>query len=196
MTQNILTAGDTVGNASLAGGNDGTLAVVVGPAGSKLTAMTIAADGTPTFIKLPVNPVQSMIRLTGATSFGTTNTAIGRMTTVTVTQGTDITYADSATLGGALTTNVNGVYSVSYSIPLLGSGYVGLSLNSTQLSTTVRDIPVAERLAYMVNASGEPGSVSWTGYLAAGSIIRQHCSAGAGLGNVPAGAVFTIARVA
>lgn len=46
MPQTLITAGDAVGGVtSLAGGNDGTFALVVGPAGAKVTALTIDATG-------------------------------------------------------------------------------------------------------------------------------------------------------
>lgn len=57
----IITAGDAVSAASsLAGSNDGALSIVVGPAGGKLTAIAIAADGTVTPLKYPPGAVIQM----------------------------------------------------------------------------------------------------------------------------------------
>lgn len=51
MTQTVITAGDATSAASVVqGGNDGTLKVVVGPAGGKVDAMSIDAAGNVTFL--------------------------------------------------------------------------------------------------------------------------------------------------
>ena len=57
MTQNIITAGDATNTLSITGGNDGTVVIQSGLAGSKVNALSFAADGTPTFLKGPVNVV-------------------------------------------------------------------------------------------------------------------------------------------
>lgn len=50
MTQSIFTAGDaTAQYMSWQGGNDGTMKLVVGPAGGKLDGMILGADGKPMF---------------------------------------------------------------------------------------------------------------------------------------------------
>jgi hypothetical protein len=52
MTQSTITAGDaTSSGITTLGGNDGTLILQTGPSGAKVNAMSLAADGTPTFIK-------------------------------------------------------------------------------------------------------------------------------------------------
>jgi hypothetical protein len=53
LTQNIINAGGASDGFSQTGGNDGTLVVNVGPTGSKVAAMSFAADGTPTLVKGP-----------------------------------------------------------------------------------------------------------------------------------------------
>jgi hypothetical protein len=54
MTQNIITAGDAVNQfVEVAGGNDGTLIIRVGPNGAKVDAISIDAAGVPTFLKNP-----------------------------------------------------------------------------------------------------------------------------------------------
>ena len=45
MTQAKLTAGDAVGETVLTGGNDGTLVVEVGAAGSKVNAISVGSTG-------------------------------------------------------------------------------------------------------------------------------------------------------
>jgi hypothetical protein len=51
MSQTILTAGDLTNGLVSAAGNDGTLVLQSGLAGAKVNAISLAADGTPTFLK-------------------------------------------------------------------------------------------------------------------------------------------------
>lgn len=193
----ILTAGDSVSAASsLAASNDGLLNIVVGPAGGKVTAVAIAADGTPTFIKQPVLPVQSMVRLHTANGYGSTNTAIRRFTTVVTNQGSDITYVDSATLGATFTINSAGVFSVSTTDSFSVAATIGLSFNSTQLTTPVQSITAADRLASSATAAADFSQcLSVTLYLPSGSVIRAH-HAGAPTGATATITNFTITRIA
>lgn len=155
------------------------------------------ADGAITPAKTAVGALPSMVRVSQSPGNGSTNTAIRRFTTVRTNQGSDITYADSATLGGLFTINTNGVYAVSYSDSINGISACGVSLNSTALSTTLESIPPAEVLiGGVIAAANIIGIPAWTGYLPAGSLIRAHTSAGAGVGAYTALINFTITRVA
>lgn len=63
MTQTIITAGDaTVNNVAIQGGDDGTMVLKVGAAGSKVNALSFAADGTATFLRngLVLSTTQSL----------------------------------------------------------------------------------------------------------------------------------------
>jgi hypothetical protein len=196
MTQTIITAGDASAGLVQAAGNDGTLVLQAGPAGSKVNALSFAADGTPTLLKQPVLPVQSMVRLNTDNGFGSTNTKIRRFTNITTTQGADISYVDSATLGASFTVNTSGVYGISFTGNPSAVGYIGISLNTVNPTTVVNSLPVGEVLAatYMSAANGF-ANVSWQGFLPAGSVIRAHTD-GISSGAQPAGQQFTITRVA
>jgi hypothetical protein len=140
-------------------------------------------------------PFYSMVRLNTGNGQGSTNTAIHRFTTAVTNQGSDITYADSATLGGSFTVNTSGIYSVSFSGAGSVATYQGISLNATQLSTAINSLTnVSEvlSLAYSTGANNSCSS-SWTGYLPASSIVRAQGSVSASL-STPA-AQFTIVRV-
>ena len=74
---------------------------------------TLAATGavsgtTGTFTGAVTTPL-SYVRLNTANGYGSTNTKIRRFTNIVNNVGTDITYADSATLGNTFTINANGV---------------------------------------------------------------------------------------
>ena len=197
MPQTIITAGDATNTLSITGGNDGTVVIQSGLAGSKVNALSFAADGTPTLLKVPVqSSLPSMVRLNTANGYGSTNTPIRRFTNVVTNQGTDITYADSATLGASFTINTAGIYSISFSDVFNSSANVGISLNSSQLTTLISAISIADRLAITATAGADfQINVGWTGYLAAGSVIRAHNS-GTPSGTTPAQTTFTITRIA
>lgn len=145
---------------------------------------------------LRTTPLQSMVRLNTANGYGSTNTRIRRFTNVVVNQGSDITYADSATLGGSFTINTSGVYALHYNDQFTGNTEVGWSLNSTQLSTSILSITQADILCIddSQNANNM-GCASITVYLAAGSVVRCHTS-GSASGVNTTGCQVTVTRVA
>lgn len=168
-------AGDVSNLASYTGGNDGIMKFRVGPAGAKVDGISIAADGTSTFLKTPViaNPnIVSMVRLHTANGYGSTNTKIGRYSTIITNTGSDITYADSATLGASFTINTSGVYSITGTSCHGSAGEAGLSLNTTAPTTGIGSIPITEVLCYINTGAYRP--LFWTGYLVAGSVVRPH----------------------
>jgi len=135
----------------------------------------------------------SMVRLNTVNGYGSTNTKIRRFTNTVTNQGTDITYADSASLGATFTINTAGVYAVSYTDSFNTSTEAGLSLNSTQLATNLSLITYADILSVTSNTGVNWNAVSqFTGYLAAGAVIRPHTH-GAGTGTLKT--LFTITRV-
>ena len=189
-TQNFVWQTNVDGTAKLARGNVGSTTQDI---------LTVDANGKIAFpqgLGAGTTTAQSMVRVNTANGYGSTNTPIRRFTNVVTNQGTDITYADSATLGASFTINTAGIYSISFSDVFNGSANVGLSLNSTQLTTSIGSINTADRLAITAAAGADfQINVGWTGYLAAGSVVRAHNSA-APSGTIPAQTAFTITRVA
>ena len=183
MTQSIITAGDASAGLVTQAGNDGTLVLQVGPAGSKVDALTITAAGV---VK---QPPQSMVRLNTANGYGSTNTAIRRFTNTVTNQGADITYADSATLGASFTINTAGVYAIEWGDQFTGASFMAITLNDTAVGNAGSMLASSSSIA-----ANFPGGVSWTGYLAAGSVVRAAC--GTASGTATAYCQFTITRVA
>jgi len=148
-----------------------------------------------------VIPLVSTVRLNTSNGYGSTNTCILRFTNTVVNQGSDITYSDSATNGATFTINSGGNYITSFAYQnAAANGVIGISLNSTQLTTSIQSITAADRLimARQGNAAGNNVSnttlsVTWGGYLPAGSIIRAHADTGGTLSASDAS--FTISRV-
>jgi len=178
MSSLVLT-GDTSGQVTLAA-----------PAVAGTTTITApAVSGTMSVL----SPTQSMVRLITSNGYGSTNTMIKRYSTTVTNQGSDITYADSATLGASFTINTSGVYAATVSYNYSGVSDGGLSLNSTQLTTQISSITATDRLVITDNVSGNNATCSWIGYISAGSVLRVHTASGA---SAIAGLEqFTIVRV-
>jgi len=182
MSSLVLT-GDTSGQVTLAA-----------PAVAGTTTITApAVSGT--MVVLPTTV--SMVQLYTANGQGSTNTAIRRFSNTLTNTGSDITYADSATLGSSFTINTNGIYAISYSDSFNGSGQMGISLNSSQGTTSIGSITDTNRIAYAnTTAANVSSTASATLYLPSGSVIRPHVTAGTANSASPNLSIFLIVRVA
>jgi hypothetical protein len=79
MAQTIFSAGNAVDGVSATRGDDGTLVFKTGASGSQVNALTLAADGTPTFLKAPVNaasPAFSVLLASNYSIATSTNTKL------------------------------------------------------------------------------------------------------------------------
>jgi hypothetical protein len=121
-----------------------------------------------------IQEVDSYIRLYGANGYGSTATKIPRLATLDKSLGSDILYQDSATNGASFTIQRAGIYDIALSFDSSPQSQIGLSLNSSQLTTNVNAISIASRLAYGVNNTGWGSTVSHSGYFNAGDVIRPH----------------------
>ena len=190
---NIQSGGSTVVAVTSTGATvTGTLAATGAVSGTTGTFTGAVSGTTGTFTGAVTTPL-SYVRLNTQNGYGSTNTKIRRFTNIVDNVGTDITYADSATLGGTFTINANGVYSVSYGDAFSASANMGISINSTQLTTSIDSVAVTNVLSIATILSVSYGVVcSATFYAAAASVIRAHTDGTAGTTTK---ANFTIARV-
>jgi len=130
------------------------------------------------------NSVRQMVRVDTANGYGSTNTKIARFTNIITNLGSDITYADSATLGGSFTINVDGVYSVTAFYSGAAGFNAGISLNTTVPTTNIYSIPKAEMIAAAQSPVNEYATtMGTTMFLSAGSVLRFH-TAGVAFGTV------------
>lgn len=153
--------------------------------------MTSVIRGSDNF---DTSPVRSTVRLQGHAGYGSTNTLVARFTNTLLNQGADITYADSAALGGSFTVNVSGMYAVQSGFSGNAAHIQGISVNSTQLTTGISSITAADCLAATTaSAANQTSNCAWTGYLQAGDVVRAHRNAAnaAGTGQTS----FTMTRV-
>jgi hypothetical protein len=135
----------------------------------------------------------SMVRLNTGNGHGSTNTCIRRFTNTVLNQGSDITYADSATLGASFTINASGVYEISYVDNFSVASNLGLTVNSSQLTTAIPSVTIADVLFEVATTAADvKNGCSCAVYLAAGAVVRAH-TAGA-TGGV-ARTFFTITRL-
>jgi hypothetical protein len=106
---------------------------------------------------------------------GATNTKIRRFTTSS-TKGSAITYADSANDGATFTINEDGVYAIAGvdGRTVAGNCYVGISLNSSQLTTNINSATDADTLMFSQMTSSDYGNYSCTAVLHSGDVVRVH----------------------
>ena len=137
----------------------------------------------------------SSVFVNTSNGYGSTNDKIRRFTNIVRNSGSDITYADSATLGASFTINTTGMYSISFGDQFSSIAWTGLSLNSTQLTSDISTINVANILSTSYTPAANTTAVStFSGYLTAGDVVRAH-TGGTASGNNPQLAMFAIARV-
>ncbi len=142
----------------------------------KITDLTLRSDFDAT-CNVPVDDSSQTWRVTGAmikafaalmtkseimvssgNGYGSSNTRVRRWTTTSLSVGSGITYADSATLGGSFTINEAGVYAIT---AIDGdTGTFGVTVNGSALSTNVSTLTYAQGGRGRVVASG--GCNSWT----------------------------------
>lgn len=110
---------------------------------------------------------------------GSTNNKVRRFTTTVESTGTTDypapTYTDSATLGGTFTITCDGVYAITYiDLAVAASCAFGLSFNSTQGTTSLGSITMANMLSSTGTASGFTAVASVTRRFANGDFIWAH----------------------
>jgi len=159
---------------------DGTDYVILGVISTAVVgtfgAQTIA--GLKTFSTYPAFPALGEVCVHTANGYGSTNTKIRRYSTVQVNNGgTDITYADSATLGASFTIGADGVYAVCGDESFTTGSIIGASVNATgaDLTTNIAAIGIAKQLfANAIDSSNSFGTGARVKRFTAGDVIRPH----------------------
>jgi hypothetical protein len=137
----------------------------------------IQCDGSNLFTVIATERVgNQIISVHTANGFGSSSTKVRRFTTTLTSAGSDISYSDSSTLGGVFTINTDGIYAISardrYSF---AGGEVGITLNSTGLTTDPGSIAVSQLVAYSGGGSDGPIQVTRIIALSSGDVIRMQC---------------------
>ena len=121
---------------------------------------------------------QQEITLGDGNGHGSSSTKIRRFTTTVRSEGSGILSdsGDSSTLGREFTALKRCLVNVSYvDSAAAGSVFLGISKNSNQLTTSINSITKAHRKVLgLSSAATSPESVSWSGVLEVGDVIRFH----------------------
>lgn len=142
------------------------------------------------------DPVESIIKVRTANGWGSTNTVIRRFSVVDTNVGSDITYADSSTDGATFTINKDGIYTIAYTDMFSTAATMGVSVNSTELTTAVWQIAAADKLGEISTATnGYADQIGVTTKLYAGDIVRAHTDSASESAGNQARTSFLIARV-
>lgn len=116
---------------------------------------------------------QQQVYVSTPNGYGSTATRIRRFSTVEINAGSSITYADSASNGASFTINVPGVYSITYADNSASAFNLGISVNSSALTTSIDTLTFAQgKRAQATGAAGVPNTIEVTLYLNAGDIVR------------------------
>jgi hypothetical protein len=150
--------------------------------GGKVTAGAVTTITSITGMTTPLSVAQggtgratgsSYIRVQSSNGYGSASTMNKRYSNVIDNNGSDVIYADSATLGGSYTIVTPGVYHVDACATGPGNHSVGLSLNTVQGATSVVSITAATRIAYNTG-NGNGTTASCTRLFQANDVIRSH----------------------
>ena len=140
---------------------------------------------------------QSQVWVQNGNGYGSSSTTVRRFVTTNINTGSDITYADSATLGGTFTINTAGLYMINYSDAANnGQANIGITQNSGSLTTNIQSITYANGFRATTVTYGanyfEPVSVII--YCAVNDVIRAQTGTEANFGT-DARVYFNIVRL-
>ena len=125
-----------------------------------------------------------VIRLHTGNGHGSTNTVIRRFGTLVSNEGPEIVeYTDSTTLGGSLTAKEECEVEIHYGEQFGGDGHFGISLNSTQLTTSILSITQADRIMGGSHRNTLEDSISGSVILQPGDVLRAHTQGSADSGT-------------
>lgn len=123
---------------------------------------------------------ESGVFITGANGHGTTNTNIRYFNgTIRRNVGKAISYVTNSAAGDSFLINEEGIYSIDYGDrSTAGAATYGISVNSTELTTTITGIAAADRLTWTnTQAANHFVPVSATYRLLPGDTVRAHTNA-------------------
>lgn len=115
----------------------------------------------------------SQFRLDAAVAYASTNTKILYYTNTRENVGSDITVGNSATLGASATIVTPGVYAFGFTQAIPAGATIGLSLNSSQLTTSFSGITASDIIA-SADVTANAGGSSIIRRFKPGDVIRPH----------------------
>lgn len=125
--------------------------------------------------------VVSRVQLSGGQGHGSTNTRIRALVTLESQVGDALSVTQSTATGDFVTVNKSGWYSVQYSDGANVAANFGITINSSQLTTSLSSSDDTKIIARGGNGGGVPGECSTVRYFNAGDVIRPHTDGGVNL---------------
>lgn len=127
-------------------------------------------------VSVQTSAPRSEVLVLSGNGYGSSSTKIRRFSTLSLNLGSDITYTDSASLGGSFAINSPGIYAISRSdVDSAGAKNFGLSLNTTNPTTAIESLSPPEFIALTLNPSANTSAYLTTVLnLKAGDVIRAH----------------------
>jgi len=118
----------------------------------------------------------SELRLGSVGGYGSTNTKIVRYTSIEKLTGDALTVANDSATGTEITVNKDGILHIEYMEQFTVESWVGLSRNSTELTTAITSINAEDILAMTYVAGGNQATniCVWSGKVYEGDVIRPH----------------------
>lgn len=118
--------------------------------------------------------VHSEVEVRTGSGYGSTNTTIRRFgATPSIKVGNAISYSDSAANGALFTINEPGLYAIEIQDEGTGGNYIGVSKNSSQLTTSIISI-TDDDIVLVSQQNGALRNASVIRRLKAGDLIRPH----------------------
>ena len=182
-------------------GITGTLPIANG--GTGLTSLgtalqTLRVNAGATALEYVTSSVgDSSVVVTTGNGYGSTNTKIRRFSTTQSFAGSDISYFDSASDGSRFIINTTGLYAITYidQNGTEGAAAIGVSVNSSQLTTTITSITATDRLLVNSLTGLNRLLVSGVFKLTATDVIRAHTDGFTPSDGAVAGNIFRIQLV-
>jgi hypothetical protein len=114
----------------------------------------------------------SRIRVNTGNGHGAVYNTVRRFSVITESIGTAITYLDSPNYGANFTINEDGEYSIGYVDSRAGTAVFGISLNSSQLTTSIDTINDADALVYVTASLNTRSHCGITRRFSKGNVLR------------------------
>lgn len=141
---------------------------------------------------------RSQVTVTEGNGHGATNTKIRRFANSQLSAGADITYADSASLGGSFTINTTGVYAISYTdYRNTTVVQIGISVNTSAPTTSIASLTYAQgyRGETRVFVGDTSPNFSTVLILNAGDVVRAHTDGNPSGTSASEPTIFNITKV-